>query len=274
MAFRPRSGARLAAILAGVPAFFACYSGPHCGGFTRQREWGEVLMLEWPPRMVESCLRAGANPNIRNDGGMSPLHYAAMMRVEDVEALLDAGARASSGSGLAGTPLHMAAAYGDHPEAVRLLIEAGASVNGTDSQGETPLHRAAYMGRAEVLEELLRAGASVDAKNVRGETPLHAVALRLGEGRPPRPMGTRFVSDRTEGPLIIEALLAAGASPRATDGSGRASVDIFPDIAGYLETDAEQVGPGAADEIGRARTMGVKPDTARMTGGGTSKTSR
>ena len=160
MAFRPRSGTRLTAILAGVCAFSACYSGPHCGGFTIQREWGEVLMLEFPPRMVESCLRAGADPNIRNDGGLGPLHYAAMMRVEDVEALLDAGARASSGSGLAGTPLHFAAAYGDHPESVRLLIEAGASVHGTDSDGYTPLHRAAYMGFAEVVEELLRAGAS------------------------------------------------------------------------------------------------------------------
>ena len=251
MAFRPRSGPRLAAILAGVCAFFACYGGPHCGGFTIQREWGEVLMLEFPSRMVESCLRAGADPNMRNDRGLSPLHYAAMMRVGDVEALLDAGARASSGTGLAGTPLHMAAAYGDHPESVRLLIQAGASVNSTDSEGETPLHRAAYMGRAEVLEELLRAGASLDAKNVRGGTPLHAVALRLGEGRPPRPTGTRFVSDRTEGPLIIEALLSAGASPRATDGSGRAPVDIFPDIVGYLETDAEKVGSGAAAEISR-----------------------
>lgn len=241
------------AILAGVLVFFACYSGPHCDRFTIQREWGEVLMLEFPPRMVESCLRAGADPNIRNHRGLSPLHYAAMMRVEDVEALLDAGARANSGSGLAGTPLHSSAAYGDHPESVRLLIDAGASVDSTDSTGDTPLHRAAYMGRAEVLEELLRAGASLDATNVWGETPLHAVALRLGEGRPARPMGTRFVSDRTEGPLIIKALLAAGANLSAKDGSGREPADIFPEILGYQESDAERVGSGPVDEIGLAQ---------------------
>ena len=263
MASRSRCGFAYA-ILAGVIPFSACYSGPHCSEFTIQREWGDVLMLEFPRRMVESCLRAGASPNIRNDRGLGPLHYAALMRVEDVEVLLEAGAHANAGSGRVGTPLHFLASFGDYPASVRLLIDAGASVNGTDSYGDTPLHKAAYMGRTEVIEELLRAGASLDAKNIRGETPLHSVALRLGEGRPPRPTGTRFVSDRIEGPLIIEALLAAGANLRAQDSSGRAAVDIFSDIAEYRESDAEEVGPGTAEEIVLGRPFRDCPSCPEM----------
>ena len=187
-------------------------------------------MLDFPRGMVKSCLRAEANPNVRNAQGMTPLHYAAMMRPEDVKALLDARARVNAHAGLGGTPLHMAARYADDPETVRLLLDAGGSVSATDSGGDTPLHGAAYIGRAEVLEELLRAGASPHARNIRGETPLHSVALRLGLGRPSRPAGTRFVSDQIEGPLIIEALLRAGANPQAPSDQGLSPIDILPVI--------------------------------------------
>ena len=217
-------------VLAAVVALSACYTGPHCGDFTRSRDWGEVLMLDFPRGMVKSCLRAEANPNVRNAQGMTPLHYAAMMRPEDVKALLDARARVNAHAGLGGTPLHMAARYADDPETVRLLLDAGGSVSATDSGGDTPLHGAAYIGRAEVLEELLRAGASPHARNIRGETPLHSVALRLGLGRPSRPAGTRFVSDQIEGPLIIEALLRAGANPQAASDQGLSPIDILPVI--------------------------------------------
>ena len=217
-------------VLAAVVALSACYTGPHCGDFTRSREWGEVLMLDFPRGMVKSCLRAGANPNARNARGMTPLHYAAMMRPEDVKALLDARARVNAPHGLGSTALHMAALFGDDPRSVRLLLDAGAWLSAPDSEGNSPLHGAASIGRAVVLEELISAGASPQARNIRGETPLHSVALRLGLGRPSRPAGTSFVSDQIEGPLIIEALLRAGANPQAPSDQGLSPIDIFPGI--------------------------------------------
>ena len=185
-------------------------------------------MRNFPPGMVENCLRAGASPRVRDELGLTPLHQAAMMRAEDVEALIEAGADVNSRAN-AGTPLNNAARYGP-PGAVRALIAAGASVGARDYKGGTPLHGAAYMGSAESVKALIAARAAVNARNEQGRTPLHQVASRVQFGSPPNIVSRHYFSARSEGPLIIEALLEAGADPLARDSSGTTPQSILPSI--------------------------------------------
>ena len=69
------------------------------------------------------------------------------------------------------TPLHIAAQE-KHPEAVGLLLAAGADVKAVDADKYTPLHRAAFAGDAESCRLLLEAGADPKAVEAMGRTPL------------------------------------------------------------------------------------------------------
>ena len=53
------------------------------------------------------------------------------------------------------TPLHMAVA-GDHIEAVKVLLKAGASLDAQDILGRCCLHVAAETGHDEIMKLLLR----------------------------------------------------------------------------------------------------------------------
>ncbi|WP_168929571.1 ankyrin repeat domain-containing protein [Nocardioides sp. GY 10127] len=80
-------------------------------------------------------LRNGANPNLRDGGGETPLDRAA-----------DWGYRSPA-----------------IVEAAALHISHGAQVDARGSNGGTALHWAANMGSAEMVQLLLRSGAEVDA---------------------------------------------------------------------------------------------------------------
>jgi uncharacterized protein len=76
------------------------------------------------------------------------------------------------------TPLHLAAAFGT-PEAVRLLLESGASVNAISKNAQTnqPLHAALALGRnAESIRLLLDAGADPNARQTAGFTAIFSAA--------------------------------------------------------------------------------------------------
>ena len=65
------------------------------------------------------------------------------------------------------------AAYSNHAEIVRILLEAGANVNATDALDNTALHHAVRWGRTDIACMLLDAGADATIDNIDGhETPL------------------------------------------------------------------------------------------------------
>ncbi|GAQ78214.1 hypothetical protein KFL_000090600 [Klebsormidium nitens] len=69
------------------------------------------------------------------------------------------------------TPLHYAARNG-HQDICRLLLERGAVVDARTPAGRaTPLHRAAYGGHVDIVKLLLRHGADPRAKDADGQTP-------------------------------------------------------------------------------------------------------
>jgi ankyrin repeat protein len=91
----------------------------------------------------------------------------------DVNAKDNAGYASLDNGGA--TPLHYAADRG-HQDVVELLLTSKAEVNARDSSGDTPLKRAAYMGHRDVAALLLASGAIVDAQNKWGMTPLDEAA--------------------------------------------------------------------------------------------------
>jgi ankyrin repeat protein len=68
-------------------------------------------------------------------------------------------------------PLHVASSRGKLEE-IAALVEAGAEVNAPGDLGNTPLHEAVGQGNLEAVQFLLDHGASPSVQNEFGETPL------------------------------------------------------------------------------------------------------
>jgi uncharacterized protein len=111
-------------------------------------------------QLVEELLRAGANPNSasRNPMKVAPIHSAAANRdpqtaLTIVRMLLDYGAEPNVTQHGGVTPLHEGAAHGNI-ELVRLLLERGADRNAAAENGKTALDLAADGNHSETVAVL------------------------------------------------------------------------------------------------------------------------
>lgn len=113
----------------------------------------------------------GADPNVADERGFSPLHWAAFKNVPDlVELLIGRHAAVNARSTTGATALHQAAASGN-VRSIELLIEAGAHVNEADQEGATPLYRALVAAQIQAAKRLHQAGADWAAPHRSGITP-------------------------------------------------------------------------------------------------------
>ncbi len=127
-------------------------------------------------KLVEMLLAAGANPDLPNLGGNTPLHFACTRPESDfLDVLLAKKANVLAQTRTGETPLHGVAVFGSAASAQRLL-ELGAKVDKPNRFGSTPLLFAAKTGNREVAALLLQWGAFADSMSNDGETPLHAAA--------------------------------------------------------------------------------------------------
>ena len=139
--------------------------------------------------IVNMMIRFGADKEVRDDWGMTPLQKAAREgHTEIVNLLVNAGADITKEKDfVVGTPLHLAAQKG-HTEIVKVLLDVGVDISREiggmfipvcerfykdwqDDDGATPLHLAAKEGHIEIVKALLDAGASTYIKNNNGEFP-------------------------------------------------------------------------------------------------------
>jgi len=184
----------------------------------------------WSGPAVRLLLAAGANPNIRNKAGDTPLIVAASKKAtEAVELLLAHGADITCKRANNATALHVAAATGsaavveillrhgadpcDRNAALDTSLIVAAAVGGVDAvrvlcaeprvkdfidlqreNGATALSFACTKRNVEAIEVLLAAGASVNIANSNEDSPI-IIAADAGSEE------------------IIRRLLAAGANP-------------------------------------------------------------
>lgn len=128
--------------------------------------------------IVKLLLHLGADPNVTDDGGHTPLYCLANQCKSGggdvVRAFIQAGANVDARDGVKHcTALHMAARRGSVAIA-EALLDCGAAIDVKDSLGDTPLRRAVNCGKIDVARLLLSRGADIRSKGNKGLTPLSA----------------------------------------------------------------------------------------------------
>ncbi|ORY96584.1 ankyrin repeat-containing domain protein, partial [Syncephalastrum racemosum] len=96
-------------------------------------------------------------------------------KVDKIASLLKQGANTNIRDNEGWTPLHEAARHG-HVEIAELLVQHGADhgahANSKGADQDTPLHDATENGHEDVAVHLLSFGADPEARNANGATPL------------------------------------------------------------------------------------------------------
>ena len=125
--------------------------------------------------VVKMLVRAGAGVNVTDDNGRTCLILAASNgQTETVRYIVglpevDVDKRARCWA--CDTALHCAAKEG-HPEAVRVLIDAGADIETKNRYGHSPLDLASRSGALEVVKMLVEVGSGVNVTDDKGHTCL------------------------------------------------------------------------------------------------------
>jgi len=120
-------------------------------------------------------LNAGADANIPDNGGFTPLHRAAANgNIRLVEALIttfSVPADPTTNDELL-TPLILAATAG-HAHVVEFLASNNADVNAKTRGGSSAIHKAACKGHVETIRTLLENAADINITDSCGRTALH-----------------------------------------------------------------------------------------------------
>ena len=120
-------------------------------------------------KVITTLIEAGANPNLRNIDGHTPLMCAAQRgAAHAAKALLRGEAKGSKRAQYNNTALHLAAKKG-RADCVAVLVDGGCKMNVHGQNGYTPLLTAVQKGHAETVEVLLEKGANYKQTNAYGQ---------------------------------------------------------------------------------------------------------
>ncbi|MDB4046045.1 ankyrin repeat domain-containing protein [Amylibacter sp.] len=129
-------------------------------------------------KTIEILLEAGSEIDVNNYFDETPLYLAVKSgSSENLDILLSAGAKINTFHDEGLTPIHKAAVQGAVKK-IKLLIAAGADINSIDKGGfeYTPLHHASEFSiNPEAVILLLDAGASISAETRYGKTALDLI---------------------------------------------------------------------------------------------------
>ncbi|MBV1929460.1 MAG: ankyrin repeat domain-containing protein [Gammaproteobacteria bacterium] len=122
---------------------------------------------------IRVLLKHGADINKRSDGDSTALSRG-IHHINVVKLLLNGGADPNIADGFGRTPLLYASAYKGNIDIVNLLLANGADITAKAKKyDETLLHTAALHGHADIAQLYLEKGLDVNAGDNRGYTPLY-----------------------------------------------------------------------------------------------------
>ena len=105
---------------------------------------------------IRFLLQRGADPNIRNKKGITPLQLATSMGFTDgVEALIKGGANVNVGDQTGETPL-IAAVHQRNPELVRVLLAQGADPDHNDNSGRSARQYMELMSGNSLMKQIFQ----------------------------------------------------------------------------------------------------------------------
>lgn len=116
-------------------------------------------------------LQQRANPNLRDNKGVTPIELATSLRyIEAIEALADAGANLNETNSTGETPLILAVHLGD-TEMVKALVAKGADPNRADNSGRNARDYAQLAGRGSAMLALMDASGKNGGRGTYGPAP-------------------------------------------------------------------------------------------------------
>lgn len=169
------------------------------------------------PNIVEFLAEEGANVNVQDNGGVTPLlTYCREERCECVKTILPYGANPMLSDNVQQRHcLHVASLLGSYELLMTLTAETEVplQIDKPDQEGFTALHFAASGDREtgdqlKILMLLLDKGAEVKMGNARGVTTLHLLCAN------------RMLSRLSLAEPMVEMLLSCGAHPNVQDADG------------------------------------------------------
>lgn len=200
------------------------------------------------PEAVQSLLQAGADPNVANQDGLTPLMFA-ISNLEKVRMLVRHGANVDAETKLGRRAILMAAAQAGNTKVVLELMRSGADLHYADRRDWTAISLAARTGDYKLMSEILsrldesRADHSKILGKAIGESArandLTAVRLFLSQeirhDQPSLDRALVFAATHGNQPMT-EQLLAAGANPNSTSPTKFATPASPLLAAAYSET--------------------------------------
>lgn len=192
------------------------------------------------PQIVSKLIAAGADVNAKGSLGDTALHMAVRGNghLDALRLLMDRGADPNVRDREGASPLDYAVWHGAL-DSTALLLAHGARLNEPDTKtGATPINEAAFMGNTHIVQYLLRFHPDLSIADKRGYSPLeNAVrmgkedsALLLIEAEPAQPVSGRLEKAmesaiRLDRAVLVAALVANGVSADAKLPSGATALD-------------------------------------------------